>query len=293
MSSDQLKLLIGLAIAIAAMLFAYSIRKIKDDIPVDEREYMDPLPFLMRLVWPLVQLLAMHIGERLSVEYIEKSKVKLQRSGLGYLMNPQQYFGVQIISALVFGLVGYWMFTTLDKPPGAVPFMLAALGFFFPELNLNDRRKKREHEIIRMLPVFLDFITMAVQAGMNLNGALMQAVDKGPQGALNIEFQKVLRDIKAGVGKISALRNMAERLDIKEINNLVSALAQAEKSGASVGETLRIQADQRRVERFQKAEKLAMQAPVKLVGPLVLFIFPTTFLILFFPIAVQMVDVLK
>ena len=293
MSSDALKLLIGLSIAMAAMLFAYSVRKIKDDIPVDEREYMDPLPFLMRMVWPIVQLLAMHIGERLSVEYIEKSKIKLQRSGLGYLMNPQQFFGVQIISALTFGLLGYWMFSALDKPPGMVPFMLAALGFFFPELNLNDRRKKREHEIIRMLPVFLDFITMAVQAGMNLNGALMQAVDKGPQGALNIEFQKVLRDIKAGVGKISALRNMAERLDIKEINNLVSALAQAEKSGASVGDTLRIQADQRRVERFQKAEKLAMQAPVKLVGPLVLFIFPTTFLILFFPIAVQMVDVLN
>lgn len=123
---------------------------------------------------------------------------------------------------------------------------------------------------------------------MNLNSALMQAVEKGPPGPLNHEFQKVLRDIKAGVGKIEALRNMSERIDIREIRSLVSSLSHAEKSGSSVGETLRIQSEQRRTERFQRAEKLAMQAPVKLVGPLVLFIFPTTFIVLFFPIATQL-----
>ena len=121
----------------------------------------------------------------------------------------------------------------------------------------------------------------------------MQAVDKGPEGPLNVEVQKVLRDIKAGSGRIVALRNMSNRLEIKEISSLVSSLAQAEKSGSSIGETLRIQSDQRRVERFQRAEKLAMQAPVKLVGPLVLFIFPTTFIILFFPIATQMIPILS
>ena len=180
----------------------------------------------------------------------------------------------------------------LDSPGVAVPISFLALGFVFPELNLSDRRKKIEKEIVRLLPVYLDFITMAVESGMNLNGALMQAVQKGPKGALNLEFKKVLRDITAGAGKIDALRAMAERLQIREIGNLVSALSHAEKSGASVGTTLRIQADQRRVERFQKAEKLAMQAPVKLVGPLVMFIFPTTFIILFFPIVTQLMDVM-
>ncbi|MCO7223836.1 type II secretion system F family protein [Pleionea sp. CnH1-48] len=274
-------------------MFVVSVHQIKEQLPEDDREYMDPLPPLMKLIWPVVTLFAHHIGERLNVEYIEKSKIKLQRSGLGYLLSPQQFFGLQCVSAIIFGVMVYWCFAMLEKDPGIVPVFFAAFGFVFPELNLSDRRKKREHEIIRMLPVYLDFITMAVEAGMNLNGALIQSVDKGPKGALNIELQKVLRDMKAGVGKISALRNMAERLDIKEISNLVAALAQAEKSGASVGVTLRIQADQRRVERFQRAEKLAMQAPVKLVGPLVMFIFPTTFIILFFPIVTQLVEVMK
>jgi len=284
----DLTLLIGGIAAIASLLLCFAIYRIKREIPKDKREYMDPLPILMRMMWPLINMISHYLGERLSVEYVEKSKIRLQRSGLGYLLTPQQFFGLQVVSAIIFGLLVWWGLATLEKEVGFIPFVFAILGFMFPELNLSDRRKKREKAIIKLLPVYLDFITMAVQAGMNLNGALLQAVDKGPPGALNIEFQKVLRDIKAGSGRVIALKNMSERLAIKEISSLVSSIAQSEKSGSSIGDTLRIQSDQRRVERFQRAEKLAMQAPVKLVGPLVLFIFPTTFIILLFPVLIQL-----
>jgi len=284
----NLHLLIGGAVALAALLLSIAVYQIRREIPSDDREYMDPLPILMRTMWPLVNLMSHYLGEHLGVEYIEKSKKRLQRSGLGYLLTPQQFFGLQIVSAMMFALLAWWGLSTLGKNVGMVPVVFALLGFFFPELNLSDRRKKREKQIIRLLPVYLDFITMAVQAGMNLNGALLQSVDKGPPGPLNLEFQKVLRDIKAGSGRVTALKNMAERLNIKEISSLVSSIAQSEKSGSSIGTTLRIQSDQRRVERFQRAEKLAMQAPVKLVGPLVLFIFPTTFIILLFPVLIQL-----
>ncbi|WP_339897275.1 type II secretion system F family protein [uncultured Gilvimarinus sp.] len=284
--------LIGLFCAISLFLGVYAIHAIRKEIPQDDREFLDPLPITMRLFWPVVSFFSYYVGERLGVEYIEKTKVRLHRSGLGYLISPEQFFGLKIVSALLFMLMSWACMKMLDSPGVAVPISFLALGFVFPELNLSDRRKKIEKEIVRLLPVYLDFITMAVESGMNLNGALMQAVQKGPKGALNLEFKKVLRDITAGAGKIDALRAMAERLQIREIGNLVSALSHAEKSGASVGTTLRIQADQRRVERFQKAEKLAMQAPVKLVGPLVMFIFPTTFIILFFPIVTQLMDVM-
>ena len=285
--------LIGILISLAILLIFISFFYIKKDIPQDNRDYMDPLPLLMRLSWPLIRLLAHYIGDHLGVEYVEKSKNKLQRSGLGYLLHPSQFFSLQIVSALLFSCLSWWGLSMLEKSVGMVPVIFAILGFYFPQLDLSDRRKKRELKIIKMLPVYLDFITMAVQAGMNINGAIMQAVDKGPIGPLNIEFQKVLRDIKAGSGRLVAFRNLSNRLEIKEISSLVSSLAQAEKSGSSIGGTLRIQADQRRVERFQRAEKLAMQAPVKLVGPLVLFIFPTTFIILFFPIVTQLMPMLN
>lgn len=284
--------LIGVLLAFAMLLVFVSFIQIKKQIPQDNREYMDPLPLLMRLFWPLIRLLAHYIGDHLGVEYVEKSKNKLQRSGLGYLLHPAQFFSLQIISATLFSAISWWALSTLEKDVGMVPVIFALLGFLFPQLDLSDRRKKRELQVIKMLPVYLDFITMAVQAGMNINGAIMQAVDKGPAGPLNVEFQKVLRDIKAGSGRLIAFRNLSSRLEIKEISSLVSALAQAEKSGSSIGATLRIQSDQRRIERFQRAEKLAMQAPVKLVGPLVLFIFPTTFIILFFPIVTQLMPML-
>lgn len=288
-----MNIIISLTVSFAIFIGIISLARIKSYVKEVNREYMDPLPIILRLSWPLVTFLSHYFGELLSVEYIEKSKINLRQSGISYLVNPQQFFSIRLISSFVFFFLSWACFLMLEKEAGLYPFLFGLFGYFFPILNLSDRKKKIEKDIVRMLPVYLDFITMAVEAGMNLNSALMQAVEKGPAGSLNIEFQKVLRDIKAGVGKIEALKNMSDRLEIKEIRSLVTALSHAEKSGSSVGETLRIQSEQRRTERFQRAEKLAMQAPVKLVGPLVMFIFPTTFIILFFPIVTQMFALFK
>jgi tight adherence protein C len=140
---------------------------------------------------------------------------------------------------------------------------------------------------LRSLPVYLDFITMAVEAGLNLNGALNQAMDKGPAGPLRNELYMVVRDLRAGVPRADALRRMEKRLDMEEITSFVGTVIQAEKMGARLGTALRVQAVQRRTERFQRAEKLAMEAPVKLILPLIVFIFPVTFIVLAFPIVMK------
>ena len=161
------------------------------------------------------------------------------------------------------------------------------LGFLFPNVWLADTRKRREIAVIRAMPIYLDFVTMCVEAGLNLSGALAQAMDKAPPGPLRNEFAIVLRDLRSGLTRADALRRMAERLDITEVTSFVSAVVQAERMGASLATVLRVQADQRRNERFQRAEKLAMEAPIKLVGPLILFIFPVTFIVLAFPIVMK------
>ncbi|XGA80316.1 type II secretion system F family protein [Halomonas sp. CH40] len=130
---------------------------------------------------------------------------------------------------------------------------------------------------------------MAVEAGLSLAAAIVKATTNGPPGLLRQELERVNRDIRAGAGRIEALEAMSSRLEIREVTQVVSALAQAEKTGSSVGETLRIQAEQQRVERFQRAEKKAMEAPVKLIFPLVAFIFPATFIVLGFPIVMRLV----
>jgi len=126
-----------------------------------------------------------------------------------------------------------------------------------------------------------------VESGLNLQGALGQAMEKAPPGPLRNEFAIVLRDLRSGLSRAEALRRMADRLDISEITSFVSSIVQAEKMGASLATVLRLQSEQRRSERFLRAEKMAMEAPVKLVGPLIIFIFPVTFIVLGFPIVMK------
>jgi tight adherence protein C len=166
----------------------------------------------------------------------------------------------------------------------------ALLGWMYPAIWLRDRITVRRRELLRMMPFFLDIITLCVEAGLNMQGAMTQAVAKGPQGLVRDEFQRVLRDIRAGKARAEALRGMAERLNEPGIAHFTSAVIQAESMGMNLGPVLRAQAEQRRSERFLRAEKLAMEAPVKMLFPLIAFIFPCTFIVLLFPIAMKLLN---
>jgi len=273
--------------SMATGLLLYSLGRIQRSVPRDSREYMDPLPQSLKILWPMVRFFAFYIGERLSADILEQYNIKLRRSGIAYLMTAEQYFGLKVLSLLLSGGVAYLCISMLQSNSWFLLIGAAAVGWFMPDISLNDLCKKRRDNLVKQLPVYLDFLTMAVQSGMNLSGAIFQAVDKGPEGPLMHELAKVLRDIKAGMSRIDAIRAMGERVSVKELNSFVTATVQAEKTGASLGETLKAQSDQRRIERFQTAEKKAMQAPVKLIFPLVAFIFPMTFVIIGFPIAMK------
>jgi tight adherence protein C len=152
---------------------------------------------------------------------------------------------------------------------------------------MRDVRRRHVATVLRQLPIYLDFLTLAVEAGLNINGAIQKAVEKGPEGPLRREFEHVLRDLKSGLNRTDALRRFDERQRIGEVSNLIRNIAQAERMGSGLAKTLRFQSEQRRSERFQRAEKQAMEAPVKLVFPLLMFIFPVTFIVLGFPIAMK------
>ena len=282
-------ILIGLLFSVSILAFFWGAKGVQDEVPEDNRQFKDPLPTSLKTIWPIVRFFTHYTGRYVSVERLEKNSTLLRRSGVDYLMNPEQLFGLQCASAFLFAMLcmyGLYLSIGVDF---LIVLAAGAIGFFLPNLTLRDLRKKREKDIVRMLPIYLDFFTMTVQAGMNLSGAMAQAVDKAPKGILNWELQRVMRDMKAGMSRLEALKSMSDRLGIKELAVFVSAVAQSEKTGASIGDTLKIQADQRRVERFQRAEKLALEAPVKLIFPLVAFIFPMTFLVIGFPIVMKFI----
>lgn len=280
-------IVIGLMIGGAFLLAATSIGRLTSEVPREDRAYMDPLPPMLAKIWPLITFIEYHFTARFPPDRLEATHKKLQETGVGYLMSAEQFYAVRVFAAIVTPLFAWVLLSAIDSVDILWLFLSGVFGFFFPLIWLGDKREQRRKAVLRSLPVYLDFITMAVEAGLNLNGALNQAMEKGPPGPLRNELYMVVRDLRAGVPRADALRRMEKRLDMEEITSFVGAVIQAEKMGARLGAALRVQAMQRRTERFQRAEKLAMEAPVKLILPLIVFIFPVTFIVLAFPIVMK------
>lgn len=284
---DVTIIIMSLGAALSAGLLLLGLASLWSEVPTEDRTYLDPIAPRARLLWPLVRLTAYTLTARLPNSWLEKTHKRLLRAGASYLLSAEDYLALRALAGLGAGLVTLWSGYLLHEVLLEPTLALTILGSLLPSLWLHERRQRRNREIGRLLPVYLDYVTLAVEAGLNFAGALAQAVDKGPQGPMQREFQLVLRDVKAGLPRAQALKRMDERLELPEIGAFVSAVNQAERTGAVLGRVLRAQAERSRMERFQRAEKAAMEAPVKLIAPLVIFIFPTTFLVIAFPIAMM------
>ncbi|MCU0699986.1 MAG: type II secretion system F family protein [Myxococcaceae bacterium] len=160
----------------------------------------------------------------------------------------------------------------------------ALIGLFYPLIWINDKVTKRHLAISRALPFNLDLLTLSVEAGLDFTAALAKVVEKGKTGPLRDELNLVLKQLKMGKTREEALKSMILRVDLPALTQFVTALIQADKMGTSLGKVLRIQSTQLRIERTQRAEKLANEAPVKMLFPLIACIFPTVFMVLFGPI---------
>ncbi|AHX14193.1 type II secretion protein F [Dyella jiangningensis] len=287
-------LLIVLSVCAGACigLVIWSVYGFMREVPQADRHFQDPLPFGLRMIWPLVNAATFVIGPRLTPDKLERAHRELQTAGQDFVLSPEQLWGLRVVAA---GLVALfmWLLLGLLKAQGLTLYVSAigfgaVLGWFYPNLWLGERRNKRRRQVIKDLPVYLDFITMAVEAGLNVTGGIEQATQKGPPGPLGQEFTRLLRDVRSGLPRSEALSRMSERMDMPQISSFTGTLIQADRVGASLGDTLRAQASQRREERFLRAEKLALEAPVKMMLPLVMFFFPLIFLMLGYFIFLRM-----
>ncbi len=279
-----------LGTGLATFLFFAGMFLLAASVPDEDRSYMDPLPAWLKPLWPPIKVVAWYVASNLPPDYLDRIDRQLQRTGASFLITAEQFFALRVVMAVVVLLL---VLVLMEAGGFFEPlFLLLApiAGYFFPLVWLSDMRKRREREIIKQLPVYLDFLTMAVEAGLNLTGALQQAMDKGPKGMIRSEFGIVLRDLRSGLSRADAFKRLAERIDLPEVTGFVNSMIQAERMGSSMAATLRVQAEQRRTERFQRAEKLAMEAPVKLVFPLIAFIFPVTFIIIGFPLVMKFLN---
>ncbi len=215
--------------------------------------------------------------------YENKMGRSLIKAGESSSYKPEDMMALQeigFVGGVLFGLIvaNFFNLNLLWSLVGAL------IGLFYPLIWINDKVTKRHLAISRALPFNLDLLTLSVEAGLDFTAALAKVVEKGKHGPLRDELNMVLKQLKMGKTREEALKSMILRVDLAALTQFVTALIQADKMGTSLGKVLRIQSTQLRIERTQRAEKLANEAPVKMLFPLIACIFPTVFMVLFGPI---------
>jgi tight adherence protein C len=201
-------------------------------------------------------------------------------------VSAEEFLGLVLLGGVAGALIGALFNIRLKI--NFIVLLFAVGGMYMPLLWLRGQVRQRREDIRRGLPYALDLLTLSVEAGLDFTQALSRIVRKLGNTPLGAELGQMVRDIQLGRTRSQALRELGRRVDVPELNSIVSALIQADELGSSLGPILRIQADQLRTRRSQTAEKLAMEAPVKILLPLILFIFPTIFIMIFGPIALKL-----
>lgn len=283
------------AVGLAAYAAAIA-REITYVTLADGRKTERKIPLLMRLLLPLVPNLARFVSGRAFERSRREAEWMLVAAGLEGLLSATEFVALKFLMPLVCG--GAWCLSLVflgtfvpDSFFSQNLFVLCLLGvawfYVYPLVWLRGALRRRHLEITRALPFVLDLLTLSVEAGMDFMGALQRNCARRRLDALNEELIRMTREIQVGTPRRVALRNMAARVRLPDLKGVTHALIQADELGVSIGSILRIQSEQLRGRRFDRAEKLANEAPVKMLGPLILCIFPAVFIILLGPIVLQ------
>lgn len=243
-------------------------------------------PFTERVLIPLLEGLA-DLAERINPQGgMENVQHNLDLAGNPYGWSPTQFMGFRFLAALLLGGIGV-VILVLAKSM-ALPRriiltgIMAVGGYYLPSLWLRSKTSSRQREIARSLPDALDLLTICVEAGLGFDGAIARVAQKW-NDELSGEFRRVLQEIQLGKLRRTALRGMANRVEVPEVSTFVAAIVQAEELGVSIAKVLRIQAEEMRRRRRQRAEELARQAPIKMLPAIAFLIFPAIFVVLLGP----------
>lgn len=249
---------------------------------------------MLAMAWPWLH----GVGLALDPFIPSRARDYLQRhivlAGLDPAWQCRHIAALQCVAACVgmAGCGGMLVVVSLAHPGAGLSLCLAAalLCAWLPLHWLRSQCRQRQARMLREFPFMLDMTILCVEAGLNLHGALQQAAHHGPDGPLRAELRHVLADVRAGMAREQALAEMVLRTDLAPVRAFVTVVDQAGRMGMNLAPLLRAQADQQRAERFLGAEKKAMEAPVKLLFPLVFCIFPCTFIIIAFPVVSRLLE---
>ena len=281
-----------IGIAIFAGSFSL-LRLILRTRPKEAEDWRDPPPLIYKLFKPIVRLFKSEVRRLIPQEKYIKLQTRLSAGGMNYAIMAEEFVTLKIVCAIfciIVAAILYQSDSSLSPEVKLFLIGLGPLGYLYPDIWLKDKITYRRRRVAKEFPFLLDLLVLSMRAGLNYSTSLGQAIGSLPSGPVKDEFGKLLREIRAGKVRREALLDLAARMDINSVHNFVAAINQAEETGGEIVDVLTVQAEQRRTERFNEAEAAANKAPVKMLIPMMLFLFPIVFMLVGFIMVVKLAE---
>lgn len=259
------------------------------DEPVTMEEIELSLSMSDRIFVPIVRRLSGLVIRLTPKSMLDNTTHQLEVAGSPRNMTAAEFWIIRGVACIGLGLLFFFVLGRYGQEPGRrilYTAIVAAFGFFLPAMYLSSMVRRRQEAIVKKFPDALDLMSICVDAGLTFDGA-MAKVDEKWDGALAREFGRVIYEMQLGKSRRQALRDMSDRMEVTDVTSFVAAILQADQLGVSIGKVLRIQSEQMRIRRRQRAEEKAHQAPVKMLFPMVFLIFPSMFIVLLGPAGFQ------
>ncbi len=249
-------------------------------------------PFSERVIFPIARSLGKLATRFTPQNYLNNIERKLELAGTSSRLDPTVFLALQFVGILTFSGIVFLFFTLLKvQTSSGIKILLVlvagVLGFIYPQLYLTQRIQRRQKNVRRAMPDALDLLTICVEAGLGFDAAIQKVAEKWTSD-ISLAFARVIQEIQLGKIRRDALRDMADRIGLAEMTSFVAAVVQSELLGVSLSKVLHIQADQMRVKRRQHAEEEARKAPIKMLIPMALLIFPALIVVLVTPAVLKL-----
>jgi tight adherence protein C len=292
-------IVIILVLLVAAILVFLGLRRSREPDTLEERlaqfgtlerpptleEIEMSQPFSERIMLPVLRAIAQFASRFTPRQSMESVQHQLDLAGNPYNWGPMEFLGVRAVIFVLFAGLAV-LILIAGKLPGTQKFLVSgsaiAGGFLLPTLFLKSKISRRQKSIVRSLPDALDLLTICVEAGLGFDAAMAKVAEKW-EDELSQAFTRVIQEIQLGKLRREALRDMADRMEVTDMSTFVAAIIQADQLGVSIARVLRIQSDQMRVRRRQRAEEQARAATLKILPPVVFLIFPSILVVLLGP----------
>ena len=259
------------------------------DMTLEEIEMT--LPFGERFLRPIVERIGSLITSKTPAKQQEALQEKIHLAGRPFGLTVGMFLTSQIVALFAFTALAFGLAQVLGLS-GSLAIMApvggGVLGYIIPNIWLDRKVKARQKELLLALPNALDLLTISVEAGLGFDAAIARVCEKY-HNALSVEFAQVLNEVRLGRPRLEALDDMGRRNKVEELNNFIQAVVQSEQLGVGIASVLRIQSEEIRRRRRQRAEEQGQKAPLKMLFPMVGCIFPCLFICLLGPAVLQVI----